>query len=287
MNRERPKFPTRERPKFPTRERPKFPIRKHRFSKSNMLFSKKYTYNDLKKQGLLKRLYFGKKKDITSYTKKMDDILFHWLGNVLNKKLKYNINRDIFLNKQEYKDALPLLIKSIMRCTKEVLYKKIESNLNLIDKTKLQCMGTASLGLAAKTVLEYDWYIEFEDGLYKHLTRWTDKTCSIKQLKKMEIDLFKTTDWFSCKKVLQRIYDRQGLLKKKYVEPIRPRKTRRSIKKKPKRVKKFKKFRSRKSKISRSKCNPKNKKSLNPKYICNSETHRWVLRDGKVGRLLD
>jgi hypothetical protein len=258
------------------------------------LFSQRYSYTDLKKRGLLKnKLYFSMEKNITNYTKKMDDTLFRWLEQVLNKKLRYNIDRDVFLTKQDYKEAVSVLTKGVLRCTKEILYNKIYSNLNIIDKTKLQCMGAASLGLAAKTILEFDWYIEFEDGLFKHLADWTGKSCSVKQLKKMEIDLFKTTDFSSCKKVLQRIYDRHGLFKKEYIEPVR-RKSKKSgnkdlvkdynitvptMKKKRRSIKKKKK----QLKIHKS-CNPKNRKSSLKEYICNPISGRWVLKKGKIGR---
>ena len=106
---------------------------------------------------------------------------------------------------QKVKKEIDYLVESIKRCTREIFYDKIRSHKNYINISVTQCMTIASLFIAAKVILEYDWTSPTESWWMEKATEFDNNSCSIKQLKQMEMDLLKTTDWRTCYEVQKRL----------------------------------------------------------------------------------
>ena len=146
-----------------------------------------YQHNDL---------YLGKiKKNIKTYTKEIDKIVFKWLFNISNDIVNFKI-----LEKGSKNELI--LKKTIMRCAREIIYNIIRRFNNFIDATTFQAIAIVSYGIAYKFMSGYD-FDNFPG--FNMLAELTAFTYTSKYLKLLEIDILVKNDWNPCKKVYNRL----------------------------------------------------------------------------------
>lgn len=224
---------------------------------------KKYNIDHIDKKIFLNELYFPNgKSNVKTYTKNMENILMGWLRNIVSvndslffdkdvlykgkkQERKEPFNNDIDVNEYDDEDEVDevidkeilFLIDQILKCTKEIIHKKIASHKNFVDHDRLLCLGTSALILSIKVYLAQDWENVYEkkeeeeekenpkvcqrvrnilNNIYNFLTQQKDTEgdndsstfgtlsyftayhCSKKILLDMEEDLLKSSDWIPC-----------------------------------------------------------------------------------------
>ena len=228
-----------------------------------MSIFKKYNIDHVDQKIFLNELYFPNGKiNVKTYTKNMEKILMEWLRNIISvnnnylffdkdvlykgkkQERKEPFNNDIDVLEYEDEDEVDevidkeilFLIDQILKCTKEIIHKKIASHKNFVYLPVLQCMGTSAFILSIKVYLAYDWdnvneivikekpkicqrvkniinnvynfftrqkQVEAEgynyvSSKFKTLSILTDDACSKNILLDMEEDLLKSSDWIPC-----------------------------------------------------------------------------------------
>jgi len=199
IRRKRRKRSTRKRPK--RRKRTRHRRRTQKAGKKSIFKQYKKNEKDTIFTDKSNKWYFPRlgKKAVT-YTKSMDNILVPWMNEVVDME-------DFVANFMDTTgldgDEIIFLLNAIKRCAKEILYDKIRSNKNFINKSRLQCMGITAVIVAMKVILEYDW--SFTENDLKFAKYITDRSCSRQVVKAMEMDMLKTTNWRSCYEVQKRL----------------------------------------------------------------------------------
>ena len=157
-----------------------------------------HTFSDTQK-----RIYFSKyptnMRVINTYKKWQDKKLFDWLKDVIDKAIIFHLDSNSPLSERDIK----LLKTYIHRCTREIMYLKLRQHKNFVQTDTIQCIGCASMIIAMKVFLEYDW--GNMENIIDHIHLITDEHCKKKLLLDMENDLLETTDWKTCYKTQKRL----------------------------------------------------------------------------------
>ena len=160
------------------------------------------------------KLYFPTPRPPRPYTRAYDTPLDEWIDKVI---AQYGVffRRDVTLP-----EDIPMLSAAIKRCYKEILYDKIRANRNFVHTKVLRCMAVAALVLAAKVVLQYDAFNDYD--VLRFYAQLSPPRCKVGQIEKMEADMLKTTNWIACYNVQKRTGNIPGTGKKTIIKPSPP-----------------------------------------------------------------
>jgi hypothetical protein len=143
--------------------------------------------------------------NVREVTDKMANILMNWLEQVYDKHIFRLIDPDIFkYDEEEYNELVPELKVLILGCTAKLIEKKLDVFGGRINLDVLQMLGVVCIVIAAKSILQYDWYWRTSD-LYVSMAKLmasSDVEEDVVKMKMMEGDILRTVDWKPCESVL-------------------------------------------------------------------------------------
>ena len=106
-------------------------------------------------------------------------------------------------SQKAYNEASDFFKEWVSSCSEELILEKISKNNNRYkDDDYLMCLILASVLLACKTIITEDHM----GGYVFYMLSTYDSKCKPKKIRKMEFDLYETTDYNTCIKSRNKMY---------------------------------------------------------------------------------